>query len=142
MKIKIFLLKAYTHLSLDWKKKQDAKLPQLKITQGTSNTTTIKRPTFSSVISFAQIFTQRSCPGNLSHPGSSLSEECASNILVLPKSLKVCSQNPWNITLLLIPFQQRLGFLVFKLTKKEEKKISSKTTLRTPLKLWVFSLCI
>ena len=59
------------------KKKQDAKLPQLKITPQTNNTMTIKRPNFSSAISFTQICTQRSCPVNLPHPGSSHSEECA-----------------------------------------------------------------
>ena len=82
LKIKIFLLKAYTHLSLDWKK-QDAKLPQLKITPQINNTTTIKRPIF-----FI------SCLVHLPHPGSNHSEECASNKLVLPIGLKVYSQNP------------------------------------------------
>ena len=113
-----------------------------KITPRTKNTTTIKRPSFSSVISFAQIFTQRSCPVHLPHPGSNHLEECAPNKLVLPTGLKLYSQNPWNITLLPISFQQRLGLLVCKLTKKEEKQIFPQTILRTPLKLWVFSLCI
>ena len=49
MKIKIFLSKGYTHLSLDWKK-QDVKLPQMKIIPRTNNTTTIKKPVFSSVL--------------------------------------------------------------------------------------------
>ena len=141
MKIKIFLLKPYTHLSLDWKK-QDAKLSQLKITPRTNNTTTIKRLIFSSVISFAQIFTQCSCPVHLPHPGSSHSEECSSNKLVLPIGLKVYSQSPWNITLLPISFQQRLVLLACKLTKKEEKQIFPQTISRTPLKLWIFSVCI
>ena len=140
MKIKIFLLKAYTHLSLDWKK-QDVKLPQMKITPRTNNTKTIKKPIFSSVISLAQVFTQWSCPVHLPHPGSSHSEECASNKLELPIGLKVYSQNPWNITLLPIYFQQRIGLLAYKLTKKEEKQIYPQTILRTLLKLWVFSLC-
>ena len=121
LKIKIFLLKAYIHLSIDWKK-QDAKLPQLKITPRTKNTTTIKRPIFSSVISFAQIFTQRSCPVHLPHPGSNHLEECAPNKLVLPTGLKLYSQNPWNITLLPISFQQSLGLLTCKLTKKRRNK--------------------
>ena len=50
LKIKIFLLKAYTHLSLNWKeKKQNLRLPQMKTTLRTNNTTTIKGPV-SSVI--------------------------------------------------------------------------------------------
>ena len=122
MKIKIFLLKAYTHLSLDWKK-QDVKLPQMKITPRTNNTKTIKKPIFSSVISLAQVFTQWSCPVHLPHPGSSHSEECAPNKQVLPKSLKIYSQNPWNITILQISFQQRLGLLACKLTKKRRNKL-------------------
>ena len=44
-----FLLKAYTHLSLDWKE-QDVKLPQMRKNPRTNNTKTIKRPFFSSVI--------------------------------------------------------------------------------------------
>ena len=44
--------------------------------------------------SLAQIFTQRSWPVNLPHPGSSHSEQCAPNKQVLPKSLKMYSQNP------------------------------------------------
>ena len=139
--MKIFLLRAYTHLSLDWKK-HDEKLPQLKITSQTNNTATIKRPIFSSVISFAQIFTQISCPVHVPHPGSSHLEECASNKLSLPIGLKVYSQNPWNITLLSISLQQRFGLLACKLTKKQEKQISPQTTLKSPLNLWVFSLCI
>ena len=75
-------------------KKQDVKLPQLKINPRTHNTTTIKRPIFSSEISFAQIFTQRSCTVHLPHPGSSHLEECASDKLVLSTGLKVYSQNP------------------------------------------------
>ena len=112
MKIRIFLLKAYTHLSLDWKK-QDVKLPQLKITPQTNNTTTIKRPIFSSVISFAQILTLRFCHVHLQHLGSSQSEECASNKLILPIGLKMYSQDPWNITSLPISFQARFVDLQF-----------------------------
>ena len=44
--------------------------------------------------SLTQIFTQRSCPVYLPHPGSSHIEECAPNKQVLSKSLKMYSQNP------------------------------------------------
>ena len=46
------------------------------------------------LLSLAQIFTQRSWPVHFPHPGSSHSEECAPNKQVLPKSLKMYSQNP------------------------------------------------
>ena len=44
--------------------------------------------------SLTQIFTQRSCPVYLPHPGSSHIEECTPNKQVLSKSLKMYSQNP------------------------------------------------
>ena len=114
----------------------------MKMTSQTHNNTTINEIIFSSKISLVQSFTQCSCPVHLTHPGSSHAEECAPNKLVLPKSLNMYSQNPWNITILPVSFQQRFGLLACKLTKKEEEQSSPQTILRTPLKLWVFSLCI
>ena len=119
----------------------------MKITLWTNNTRTIKKLIFSSVISLARIFTHWSCPVHLPHPGGSHSEECALNKLVLPKSLKMYSQNRWNITILSISFQQRRGLLACKLTKKGETnfptdKIKKQLFLRNTSKWLLFTQLI